>query len=102
MTALSPHLHFFLSLFLLLLSTPIEPVPAAISPRRAVLCSCSDFPQDSSMLHYQVKSGGAAEIHRGAMLRVQTHTGIRAAEDRFSQVHSLAKHLRLTGVAEQT
>lgn len=43
-----------------------------------VLCSFSDFPQDSSMPHYQVKSGGAAEICRetGAASR-HTRTHIR-------------------------
>lgn len=34
-------------------------------------CSFSNFPQDSSMHHYQVKSGGAEEIHRH---RGCTHT----------------------------
>lgn len=39
-----------------------------------VLHSFSDFPQDSSMPHYQVKSGGAAEICREPGLQAETHT----------------------------
>lgn len=53
-----------------------------------VLCSFSNFPpQDSSMPHYQVKSGGAAKIHKEPGLQAHTYTHTRGFQGPWEVFH---------------